>query len=96
MVCVRWGEGGPFYSPNRSVPSLNKYGNIEHRLGVDKNNVPAKMLLEGLPGGVGRPPFATSRHRLRLGRLQVGPLVRYVGAGAWLVGLLCHVGLFCK
>ena len=52
------------------------------------------MLLEGPPGGVGRPPLTASRHRLRLGRLQVGPLVSYVSAGAWLVGLLCHVGLF--
>ena len=79
-----------------SVPSINKYGNIDNHLLEDKNNVPAKMLLVGLQGGVGRPPLAASCHRLHLGCLQVGPLVRYVGAGAWLVGLLCHVGLFCK
>ena len=79
-----------------SVPTINKYGNIDNHLLEDKNNVPAKMLLKGPPGGVGRPPLTASRHRLRLGRLQVGPLVSYVSAGAWLVGLLCHVGLFCK
>ena len=42
MVCVRGGEGGPLYSANRSVPALNKYGNIVHRLGVDQIEFPAK------------------------------------------------------
>ena len=42
MVCVRGGEGGPLYSANRSVPALNKYGNIVHCLGVDQIEFPAK------------------------------------------------------
>ena len=42
VVCVRGGEGGPLYSANRSVPALNKYGNIVHRLGVDQDDLPAK------------------------------------------------------
>ena len=29
---LRGGEGGSFYSPNRSVPAINKYGNIDNRL----------------------------------------------------------------
>ena len=41
MLCVERGEGGPFYSPNRSVPALNKYGNIVHRLGMDQIKFPA-------------------------------------------------------
>ena len=42
MVCVRRGEGGSFYSPNRSVPAINKYGNIDNRLLEDKNDLLAK------------------------------------------------------
>ena len=43
VVCVERGEGGPLYSANRSVPALNKYGNIVHRLGVDQDDLPAKV-----------------------------------------------------
>ena len=54
MVCVE-GEGGPFYSPNRSVPALNKYGNIVHHLRVDKNELPAKTEAGWRRNGAGRP-----------------------------------------
>ena len=55
MVCVRGGERGPFYSPNRLVPALNKYGNIEHRLRVDKNELPAKTEADWHRNGAGQP-----------------------------------------
>jgi len=55
MVCVERGEGGPFYSPNRSVPALNKYGNIVHRLRVDKNELPAKTEADWHRNGAGQP-----------------------------------------
>ena len=55
MVCVRGGEGDPFYRPNRSVPALNKYENIENRLRVDKNELPAKTEADWRRHGAGRP-----------------------------------------
>ena len=55
MVCVERGEGGPLYSANRSVPALNKYGNIVHRLGVDQDDLPAKDWAGWHQQGVGRP-----------------------------------------
>ena len=55
MVCVRGGEGRPSYSTNRSVPALNKYGNIELRLRVDKNELPAKTEVDWRRHGAGRP-----------------------------------------
>ena len=55
MVCVERGEGCPFYSPNRSVPALNKYGNIVHRLRVDKNELSAKTEAGWRRNGAGRP-----------------------------------------
>ena len=55
MVCVRVGEGGPLYSANRSVPALNKYGNIVHRLGVDQDDLPAKVEVDWRQSGAGRP-----------------------------------------
>ena len=54
MVCVRGGEGGPLYSANRSVPTLNKYGNIVHRLGVDQGDLPAKVEVGWHQSGAGR------------------------------------------
>ena len=53
MVCVEKGEGGHFYSPNRSVPALNKYGNIVHRLGVDQDDLPAKVEVDWRQSGAG-------------------------------------------
>ena len=41
VVCVR-GEGGPFYSPNRSVPRRDKGGNADSHLLEVKNDLPAK------------------------------------------------------
>ena len=55
MVCVRGGEGGPLYSANRSVPTLNKYGNIVHRLGVDQDDLPTKVEVDWRQSGAGRP-----------------------------------------
>jgi len=55
MVCVERGEGGPFYSPNRSVPAINKYGNIVHHLGVDQIKFPAKDEAGWHQKGFGRP-----------------------------------------
>ena len=55
VVCVRGDEGGPFYSPNRSVPALNKYGNIVHRLGVDQIEFPAKYEARWHRHGARRP-----------------------------------------
>ena len=60
----------------RSVPAINKYGNIDNRLLEDKNDVPAKNPLETPPGGVGRPPLSAFGHRLLLGLCLVGPDVR--------------------
>ena len=55
MVCVERGEGGPFYSPNRSVPAINQYGNIVHHLGVDQIKFPAKDEAGWHQKGFGRP-----------------------------------------
>ena len=55
MVCVRGGEGGPFYSANRLFPAINKYGNIVHRLRVDKNELPTKSEAGLHRNGAGRP-----------------------------------------
>ena len=45
----------PFYSPNRSVPAINKYGNIVHRLEVDQIEFPAKDEAKWHRHGAGRP-----------------------------------------
>ena len=52
MVCVWGGEGGPFYSPNRSVPTIFGYGNSGHLHGVDKRigSAPPKLSLNRLSG----------------------------------------------
>ena len=55
MVCVRGDEGGLLYSANRSVPAPNKYGNIVHRLRVDKNELLAKTEAGWRRNGAGRP-----------------------------------------
>ena len=88
VVCVRGGEGGPLYSANRSVPAPNKYGNIVHRLGVDRINFPAKDEAGWCQKGFGRPPGAASRTAFRSGHCQVGPQLVYVGAGALFVSFL--------
>ena len=81
MVCVVRGEGGPLYSANRSVPAPNKYGNIVHRLGVDRIKFPAKDELEPPQKGVG-PSMGSAKPRLRrfgpiFGRCTpCGPLVQ--------------------
>ena len=43
VVCVVRGEGGSFYSPRRSVPARNKYGNIWEMPYVDKIILPTKV-----------------------------------------------------
>ena len=55
VVSVRGGEGGPLYSANRSVPAPNKYGNIVHRLGVDRIKFRAKDEAGWRQKGFGRP-----------------------------------------
>ena len=37
----------------RSVPAINKYGNMDNRLLEDRNELPAKSQSECLPCGVG-------------------------------------------
>ena len=49
------GEGGPFYSPRRSVPAKIKYGNTGHRLQEDKDDLPAKARTIWRQHGAGRP-----------------------------------------
>ena len=91
---MRGGEGGPLYSANRSVPAPNKYGNIVHRLGVDRIKFPAKDEVGWRQKGFGRPPGAASRTAFCSGHCQVGPQLVYVGAGALYVSFLCQMGVF--
>ena len=53
--CVVRGEGGPFYSPRRSVPAKIKNETSGHRLLEDKIESPAKTHLDGSPSGFGQP-----------------------------------------
>ena len=55
VVCVVRGEGGSFYSPRRSVPARNKYGNIWEPPYVDKIILPAKTRVIWRQHGAGRP-----------------------------------------
>ena len=66
VVSVRGGEGGPLYSANRSVPALNKYGNIVHSLGVDQIEFPAKDEAGWRRHGAGRPCGSASPRVLPL------------------------------
>ena len=52
---MRGGEGGSFYSPRRSVPAINKYGNIWEPPYVDKISLPAKARAIWCQSGAGRP-----------------------------------------
>ena len=49
------GEGGPFYSPRRSVSTRMKYGNTGHRLQEDKDDLPTKARTIWRQHGAGRP-----------------------------------------
>ena len=53
--CLVRGEGGPFYSPRRSVPARIKYGNTGHRLQEDKDDLPTKARGIWHKSGAGRP-----------------------------------------
>ena len=55
VCCLVMGERGSFYSPRRSVPARNKYGNTGHRLQQDWINFPAKDEAEWHRHGAGRP-----------------------------------------
>ena len=55
VVCVVSGEGGSFYSPRRSVPARNKYGNIWEPPYVDKIIFPTKVRVIWRQHGAGRP-----------------------------------------
>ena len=72
MVCVRGGEGGPFYSANRSVPATNKYENIVHCLGVDQIKFPAKAEAGWRQQGAGR-PYGSAGPRVAPLALPGGP-----------------------
>ena len=54
VVCVVRGEGGSFYSPRRSVPARNKYGNIWEPPYVDKIILPAKTRVIWRQHGAGQ------------------------------------------
>ena len=54
MVCVECVEGGPLYSPLRSVPAKFIHGNIHNRLQEDQIRLPTKMHLDGSQGRFGR------------------------------------------
>ena len=75
------GEGGPFYSPNRSVAGIDKGGNVDNRLLEDKLKLPAKTEPEPPQWGFGR-PMGSAKPLLRwfgpiFGRcLPCGPLVQ--------------------
>ena len=78
MVCVECVEGGPFYSPLRSVPAKFIHGNIHNRLQKDQIKLPANMHLDGFQGGSAEPlvqpaHLAASGHRLSLVQCLVGP-----------------------
>ena len=101
---MRASEGGPFYSTNRSVPAIFKYGNSGHRHGVDKrirSTLPPKFGLNHLSWG-SADPWVWPNSGLGdlgpslVGALLVGPFIRYVGARAWLIGLLYQIGPSCK
>ena len=49
------GKGGPFYSPRRSVPAVNKYGNIRNRHWDGGGDLPAKARAGRHQSGFGRP-----------------------------------------
>ena len=89
MVCVERGEGGPFYSPNRSVPALNKYGNIVHRLREDRIKFPAKDEARRHRHGAGQPCGSAGP--------RVPPLVpSFILDTAWWAPILCmSVPGFC-
>ena len=53
-VCVECVDGGPFYSPLRSVPANFIHGNIHNRLQEDQIRLPAKMHLDESQGRFGR------------------------------------------
>ena len=92
------GEGGSFYSPRRSVPARNKYGNIWEPPYVDKFSLPAKAWAIWRQSGAGRPCGAPTGAAFRAafhpGHCQVHPQLVYVGAGALFVSFLCQMGLF--
>ena len=67
VCCLVMGEGGSFYSPRRSVPARNKYGNTGHRLQEDKDDLPAKDKAEWRQHGPAD-PVVRPAHRCRLSR----------------------------
>ena len=75
MECLR-GCVGLLLKLQRSVPAINKFGNMDNCLLEDKNELPAKSQPGSLPCGVGRTLLAASGHHLLLGLCLVGPDVR--------------------
>ena len=96
VVCVRGGEGGSFYSPRRSVPTRNKYGN--HLMWIRSVFLP-KLGPFGAKVGPADPVVRSAHEwcpsrRLASWTLPGGPPLVYVGAGALYVSFLCQMGLF--
>ena len=55
VECPSEGDGDTFYSPSRSVPARNKYGNIWEPPYVDKISLPAKARAIWCQSGAGWP-----------------------------------------
>ena len=82
---LEWGEGGPFYSPNRSVPGWDKGGNTDNRLLEDKGDLPAKDEPEPPQKGVS-PCMGSAKPRLR----RFGPIFsRCTPCGPFVQDLWC-------
>ena len=92
------GEGGSFYSPRRSVPARNKYGNTRHCLQEDRINFPAKDETEAADMGPAD-PVVQPAHECRLSRrlsswtLPGGPPTCVCRCRALYVSFLCQMGL---
>ena len=80
------GSVGLFLYLPRSIPAINKHGNMPNRHQENKISLPAKFHRETPPCWVGRLPMAASGHRLHLGLCLVGPDVKWSVSGlGWLV-----------
>ena len=60
VECPSEGDGDTFYSPSRSVPARNKYGNIWEPPYVDKIILPVKAQANWRQCGAGRPRGSAS------------------------------------
>ena len=88
--CVVRGEGGPFYSPRRSVSTRMKYGNTGHCLQEDKDDLPAKARTIWRKHGAGRPQGSAGPRAPPL----VPPFV--LDTARWAPILCMSVPWFCR